>query len=155
MELEMTRKPIQRITLMKLCIMLWNRRISGSAFSWEFVLYVRNIALILVYLFMITNINKNYGSLKGHGEEYLSALVRVYPIVNGFSRIFVGPLMDYFRFKILYATLNVIVIILSSTIYLVSENATLYFVYNVVSAICLGTNFAIFPTFVSKKFGLK
>lgn len=104
---------------------------------------------------MITNINKNFGRLKGHDEAYLSTLVKVYPIINGFSRVVVGPLMDYVSFKILYATVNIFVIILSSSIYYISENATLYFIYNVISAICLGTNFAIFPTFISKKFGLK
>jgi|LauGreDrversion4_2_1035121.scaffolds.fasta_scaffold966164_1 MFS family permease len=104
---------------------------------------------------MMTNINKNFGSLKGHKEKYLSLLVKIYPVVNGCSRVFAGPLMDWFNFKILYTILNVIVIVISSSIYFIAEDSTLYFIYNMLAAVCLGSNFAIFPTFVSKKFGIK
>ena len=104
---------------------------------------------------MIPNINKNFGQINHHSEAYLSILVKVYPIINGCSRFIFGPLIDYINFKYLYGILNITVIILSSTIYYIADNSTLYFVYHVISAMCLGANFALFPTFISQKFGLK
>ena len=104
---------------------------------------------------MIPNINENFGQINKHKQAYLSTLVEVFPIINACSRFIFGPLIDYINFKYLYGILNITVIILSSTIYSFAENNILYFVYNVISAMCLGANFALFPTFISQKFGLK
>jgi len=113
--------------------------------------------LLHFYCFLITNINKDFGQkrLTADDQATLTTMIKIFPIVNGGSRIIIGPLMDCFSFKFLYAMECIVVIILSSSIYFISTDITYYFIYNMISAFALGTNFALFPTFISKKFGLK
>jgi len=78
-----------------------------------------------------------------------------YSLGNGFMRPLWGSIFDIYGFKIPFIILNLIEIIISCSIYFIVDN-TILFSIMILTCGCLHAGiFALFPSFVSKVFGIR
>jgi MFS family permease len=108
----------------------------------------------LVFCYIIVN---TFRSFVGNRQEvtFLKNLAIFLSVGNGLGRPFWGFLFDKFGFKPLFITLNVLIIIVSSSIYFVADYAIILAIYIPLCGVIQAGNFALMPAFVSKVFGLK
>jgi MFS family permease len=110
----------------------------------------------------MTNINKKFGVDNHINENILNTLVTVFSIVNGFSRLGIGILSDYYSLKlIIIAILSCDVndyfnkFLISCSIFFIVQYEYLYLVYNIMIAITYGGQFCVFPNLFNKVFGTR
>lgn len=75
-------------------------------------------------------------------------------LCNGGGRIIWGNLYDRFSFKKVYGFLLSLQLALASSIYYVSLNKSLFFIWSCLSLICGGGHFALFPALCLKEAGV-
>jgi hypothetical protein len=115
-----------------------------------------NSKLILVYPMIILNILKTFGIKIGVSEEFLSMVLCLNPIINAFSKITWGILLDYISFKKLYLLCITMGIILSSTFNFIDyeKNNYIYFAYTALTTCVHGGFISLNPPMVSHIFGI-
>lgn len=98
---------------------------------------------------------KNFGLTKFKDDHFISAAGAIGGILNGCCRILWSVLVDVTNFRSLFYIILFSQLILSSTIYLFTVNKWIYMIYIVLSFICEGTYFAMYPLVCCKIFGEK
>jgi len=95
---------------------------------------------------------KNFGSQAGNiDDSFLTMTGSIASAMNGLFRIVWGKLLDHTNFRFTYSLLLSTQVIISFFIYYaVSLNKYLYMLMIILSYICYGGNFAIFPAYFAK-----
>ena len=75
-------------------------------------------------------------------------------LCNGGSRILWATLYDHYGFKKVYFTLLCIQLVVSSTIFYLKMQPTLYTIWVGLSFLCEGGHFSLFPTLTCRIFGM-
>lgn len=103
---------------------------------------------------MILNLAKPFANFSLE-PEFVKIIMICYPLVNGFSRLLMGIMVDYISFKKLYISLIVTGIGVSCSIGYISHINWVYFIYCMISASLLGGNFSLLPPLMSQIYGIK
>lgn len=104
---------------------------------------------------MCTNSYRSFGQLNQLSEELLSILSKLYPLINGFGRMFWGILFDKYGFKKLYLPLLIAEIILSSSLFYFGTSPFLYFFANCLTSFILSGSISLMIPLFPKIYGLK
>lgn len=88
-------------------------------------------------------------------DEFLTLVGSVGLLFNGGFRSIWGDFMDRTSFKVSYAVLVIIQIVMSLTLFYTVTEKWVYLVWIAVILICEGGNFSLFPTIFAKMYGRK
>ena len=102
----------------------------------------------------VASVYKNVGLDGAISDKALTLAGSIGSVCNGSSRIFWASLQDKYGFKKIYASLLIVQLIVSLSIYSCSTNSGWYTVAVAASFTCEGGHFSIFPTAAAKIFGI-
>lgn len=129
--------------------------IVGIVFSKAFILiYIMNFMSISTGFFAVNNF-KTYGIKNGlTNEDYLAWLGSIASVFSSVRFVW-SYATDYYSYKVVYAVLLIMQIVLDFTTPLVAENSVLYFVWITVILFCEGAHFVLVPNVLKKIYGEK
>ncbi len=110
--------------------------------------------LHLVFLSILLNTFRSFAGNK-HSTIFLSSLAIGSSIANGLSRPLWGILYDRYGFKQPFIMLNVLQFIVAASIYFSVEVKMLFSFLIILSGGLQAGLFALFPSLISKIFGVK
>lgn len=136
----------------------WHPNNSYCYLRWTSVPFVSIVDLLiaaLVYGYFLINAYKIYGQQIQLDDTFLTIVGSVGALFCSLFRFVWAWLIDMYTFKSVYGVLLVLQFFVTSTLYWVSGNPHLFFVWYCLSSICYGGHFSITPAACANIFGLK
>lgn len=110
-----------------------------------------------IYNYFFNSAWKNYGYtfLTDVSEQEFARIISAASLFNSFGRLFSGLVLSYISFKTLYLTIVSLEIFNAFTIQHFGITYWIYMIYVCVGMFCLGSHKTMFPTMVTKTFGIE
>ena len=123
--------------------------------SKEFLICILTVGCTLLFGFLLSNTYRTFGKIMKIKEQYLQTLSKCYTLINTFSRILWGIIMDKFNFTIPYFIICINQIICSGFFYWSVFKVETYFLVCCFGVLSFAGHVTIFPNVINKKFGIE
>ena len=111
--------------------------------------------LYIVFGFVVTNVNRSFGSDNRIDETLLQTLSKLYSILNACARITWGFILDKYSLFYPYLVLCSVQIGCSACYYFSAQNGVTFLIATLVAVLGYAGQATMFPPFVGKIFGMK
>ena len=115
-------------------------------------IYIYNI--YIVFGFVVTNVNRSFGSDNRINESLLQTLSKLYSILNACARITWGFILDKYSLFYPYLILCSVQIACSASYYFSARNGITFLIATLVAVLGYAGQATMFPPFVGKIFGM-
>ena len=123
-------------------------------YSLDFLICLITVGCTLLFGFLLTNTYRTFGKEKGINDSILQNLSKCFTLINTFTRILWGLILDKFGFTIPYLIVCINQVICSFFLCKASNNANLYFLVCCFGVLSFAGHVTIFPNVINKKFGV-
>ncbi len=123
--------------------------------SKEFLICILTVGCTLLFGFLLSNTYRTFGKIMKIEEKYLQTLSKFYTLINTFSRIIWGIILDKFNFTIPYFIICVNQIICSGFFYWSVFKVETYFLVCCFGVLSFAGHVTLFPNVINKKFGIE
>ncbi len=123
--------------------------------SKEFLICILTVGCTLLFGFLLSNTYRTFGKIMKIKEKYLQTLSKCYTLINTFSRIIWGIILDKFNFTIPYFILCVNQIICSGFFYWSVFKVETYYLVCCFGVLSFAGHVTLFPNVINKKFGIE
>ena len=129
-------------------------KLKKDLFSMEFLKCLTIAGCTLIFGFLLSNTYRNFGNEKDLDDLGMQSLSKAFTLLNTFSRLIWGIIVDKYGFKTPYIIICINQIICGGLIYLSSYKFYTYFIVVCFGVLSYAGHIILFPNLINHKFGV-
>ena len=130
-------------------------KLKKDLLSTEFLKCLGIAGFTLIFGFLLSNTYRNFGNEKDLDDLGMQFLSKAFTLLNTFSRLIWGIVVDKCGFKIPYIIICVNQLICGGLIYLASNKFYTYFIVVCFGVLSYAGHIILFPNLINHKFGVE